>query len=105
MHRPFFIALFLGTALTVLSALTDSPVALASLLAAFLLGVTFHDQALVAGAGVMVPQVLGAVAVGVGESLGLALVAVLAGLAAVGFSALFGAAGGVVRHAFHSARG
>ncbi len=31
--------------------------------------------------------------------------AVVAGLAAVGFSALFGAAGGVVRHAFHSARG
>jgi hypothetical protein len=105
MHRPLFLALLLGTALTVLSALADAPVALASLLAAFLLGVVFPDQALLVGAGVMVPQVLGAFAVGVGESIGLALVAVVAGLAAVGFSALLGAAGALVRQAFRSARG
>jgi hypothetical protein len=106
MHRPFFIALFLGTVLTVLSALADAPVALASLLAAFGLGVAFPGQAALAGAGVMVPQVLGAVAIGVGESVGLALVAVVAGLAAVGFSALLGAGGALVRQTFRrSARG
>lgn len=105
MHRPFFIALFLGTALTVLSALTDSPVALASLMAAFLLGAAFPNHALLAGAGVMAPQVLGAVVIGVGESIGLALVAVVAGLAAVGFSALLGVAGALVRGVFRSARG
>ncbi len=105
MHRPLFIALFLGLTLTVLSAVADAPVALASLLAAFLLGVTFPDQALLAGAGVMVPQVLGAVVIGVGESIGLTLVAVVAGLAAVGFSALLGAGGALVRRTFRGARG
>jgi hypothetical protein len=54
----------------------------------------------------MAPQVLGAIAIGIGESIGLALVAVVAGLAAVGFSALLGAAGGLLRQGFRrSARG
>lgn len=106
MHRPFFIALLLGTALTVLSGLADAPVALASLLAAFLLGAAFSDDALLAGASVMVPQVLGAIVIGIGESIGLALVAVVAGLAAVGFSALLGAGGALVRQTIRrSARG
>ena len=106
MHRPVFTALFLGTALTVLSAVADAPVALASLLAAVLLGAAFPDQALLAGAGVMAPQVLGAIVIGIGESIGLALVAVVAGLAAVGFSAILGAGGALVRQAFRrSARG
>jgi len=106
MYRPLFIALFLGTALTILSALADAPVALASLLAAVLLGATFPGQALLAGAGVMIPQVLGAIVIGIGESLGLALVAVVAGLAAVGFSALLGAGGALVRQTVQrSARG
>jgi hypothetical protein len=104
-HRPFFIALSLGTGLTVVSALTDSPVALASLLAAVLLGAAFPGQGVLVGAAVMVPQVLGAVAVGIGESIGLTLVAVAAGLAAVGFSALLGAGGALIRHGFRSARG
>src|SRR5688500_11785328 len=75
LQRPLFIALFLGLLLTVLSAVADAPVALASLLAAFLVGVAFPDQAVVAGGAVMAPQVLGAVVIGVGESIGLALVA------------------------------
>ncbi|MGH9038094.1 MAG: hypothetical protein ACRD0O_20235, partial [Acidimicrobiia bacterium] len=63
-------------------------------------------HALIAGAGVMVPQVLGAIVIGIGESIGLALVALVAGLVAVGFSALLGAAGALVRHAVRpSARG
>jgi hypothetical protein len=106
MHRPLFTALFLGTVLTVLSALADAPVALASLVAAFCVGFAFPEQALLAGAGVMVPQVLGAVVIGIGESIALALVAVLAGLVAVGFSALLGAGGALVRQTFRrSARG
>jgi hypothetical protein len=105
MHRPVFIALFLGLALTALSAVADAPVALASLLAAFLLGVTFPAQAAFAGGAVMVPQVLGAVVIGVGESIGLTLVALVAGLVAVGFSALLGFAGGLVRRRVRGARG
>ena len=105
MHRPLFIALLLGLVLMVLSAMADAPVALASLLAAFLLGAAFPQQGAVAGGAVMVPQVLAAVVVGVGESIGLALVALLAGLVAVGFSALLGLGGSFVARAYRGARG
>ena len=105
MHRPLVVALLLGLALTILSAVADAPVALASLLAAFLLGVMFPDQATPAGAAVMAPQVMAAIVVGIGESVGLALVAVVAGLVAVGFSALLGLAGGFIRHTYRGARG
>ena len=105
MHRPLFIALFLGLVLMVVSAMADAPVAVASLLAAFLLGVTFPERAALAGGAVMIPQVLAAVAVGVGESIGLALVALLAGLVAVGFSALLGLGGSFVGRAYRGARG
>ncbi|MGH9039500.1 MAG: hypothetical protein ACRDZ3_04645 [Acidimicrobiia bacterium] len=106
MHRPLVVALTLGVLLTVLSAVADSPpVALASLLAAFGLGAMFPDRAALAGAAVMAPQVLAAVVVGFGESVGLALVAVAAGLVAVGFSALLGFGGGFIRHAYREARG
>ena len=105
MHRPLFIALFLGLLLTALSALADAPVALASLLAAFLIGVAFPGDAALAGGAVMVPQVLGAIVIGVGESFGLAAVALVAGLVAVGFSGLLGAAGALVRRSLGGARG
>ncbi|MGH8992909.1 MAG: hypothetical protein ACRDYV_07650 [Acidimicrobiia bacterium] len=105
MHRSLFIAIALGLLLMVLSGVADAPVALASLLAAFLLGVTFPAQAVPAGALVMVPQVLAAIVIGIGESVGLALVAVVAGLVAVGFSALLGLAGSFVGRAYRGARG
>ncbi len=104
MHRPLFIALLLGLLLTALSALADAPVALASLLAAFLLGVAFPDDAVLAGGAVMVPQVLGAVVIGVGESIGLIVVALLAGAVAVGFSAALAFAGALVRRSVGGAR-
>ncbi|MGH8975602.1 MAG: hypothetical protein ACRD0C_20645 [Acidimicrobiia bacterium] len=105
MYRPVLIALFLGLVLAALSALADAPVAVASLLAAFLLGMAFPHQAALAGGAVMVPQVLGAVVIGVGESIGLTLVALVAGLVAVGFSALLGFAGALVRRSVRGARG
>lgn len=105
MRRPVVVALVLGSALTVLAVVTEGSMALASLAAAFGLGVTFPHAAVAAGAAVTVPQVCSAVAVGVGDSAGLALLALVAGAVAVGFSALLGAAGGLTRNTLRSARG
>lgn len=104
MRRPLVIAVVLGSVLTVLSIVTEGSVALSSLAAAFGLGVTFPHAAVAAGAAVTVPQVCSAIAVGAGDSAGLALLALAAGAVAIGFSALFGAAGGMARNTLRSVR-
>ena len=98
------VSLGVGVAFAAVSVLTGGSTALVGLLAAFVLGATFPEAAFAVGALVILPEVVVALARGVADSAGLAVVAVLAGAVAAACSALIAGGGALARRSLDRAR-